>query len=621
MTSGGEGPDEIKLDTFWKGQRLTPRHLRVYDVDLGPRRAWTADSTLGITEVSAESLLPTGEDKGRETSASTAHAKSTLPRESLGSLRNEEPHLQWAKEHYGSLRRLRLPDESEDSRRVRWIHVSSKFPDDLQGVFLGLSDWRSNERATLDAFRQVEKSVRTNERFSHHGRFFTPFVQPLCTRSTTATDAEYQPILACFPFLDWTVYPGPTPPLRFQIDDRAKWASAARSNHPFCSLLQHYYYLEDTADRERSQVYTKHKPWNNDRELDIRIKRFYHQHPTGLGVDELWMLVIDRKHIVTFSSNQTWKRRWPQLQLADRIADISFQLLRVSFEDLEQEHLYNAMMHAIVCIHGAVSLSHRGFWTALPLPCVERYAGYFGHLKFRLYRAPSTKLVLDLLQLQDELTIVIQVIKNQIKTILKLESLFQPLSEITASPIKRQSMSKGADSPYSPVDASPGTSAPVADIIDKLRRDMDDLTELRTNTSELVNRTVQLVNLRQEDHGQAILVFTLVTVIFLPLSFLSSFFGMNVSDIRGMQNTQWVFWSAAVVLTASVVGMSCALAFYGSRLMEWFVIWRESNWFNMDVRARLRRRPPTPTTGSTSPQQGFTVLDASRVEPSFKPSW
>ncbi|KAL8703497.1 MAG: hypothetical protein Q9225_008116, partial [Loekoesia sp. 1 TL-2023] len=58
----------------------------------------------------------------------------------------------------------------------------------------------------------------------------------------------------------------------------------------------------------------------------------------------------------------------------------------------------------------------------------------------------------------------------------------------------------------------------------------------------------------------AILVFTIVTIIFLPLSFVSSFFGMNTSDIRDMTTPQWAFWASAVPLTAVVVGVSIFVA-------------------------------------------------------------
>ena len=74
-------------------------------------------------------------------------------------------------------------------------------------------------------------------------------------------------MLASFPFLDWTVYPGPPPSPRFQVDDRLEHPAAKFMGHPLRSLLQYYYRLEDTSDREKSQVYTRHKPWNTNREM------------------------------------------------------------------------------------------------------------------------------------------------------------------------------------------------------------------------------------------------------------------------------------------------------------------------------------------------------------------
>jgi hypothetical protein len=55
---------------------------------------------------------------------------------------------------------------------------------------------------------------------------------------------------------------------------------------------------------------------------------------------------------------------------------------------------------------------------------------------------------------------------------------------------------------------------------------------------------------RQEN---AILVFTIVTIVFLPLSFVSSVFGMNTKDIRDMPYNQWAYWAAGVPLTVLVV--------------------------------------------------------------------
>lgn len=57
---------------------------------------------------------------------------------------------------------------------------------------------------------------------------------------------------------------------------------------------------------------------------------------------------------------------------------------------------------------------------------------------------------------------------------------------------------------------------------------------------------------RQE---RAIYAFTMVTVIFLPLSSVASIFGMNSSDIRDMELGQWVYWATALPVTALVMVM------------------------------------------------------------------
>jgi uncharacterized membrane protein len=57
----------------------------------------------------------------------------------------------------------------------------------------------------------------------------------------------------------------------------------------------------------------------------------------------------------------------------------------------------------------------------------------------------------------------------------------------------------------------------------------------------------------QDWRDNAAVVFTIITVIFLPLSFVASVFGMNTSDVRNMELTQWVFWTCAIVFTVIVV--------------------------------------------------------------------
>lgn len=159
-----------------------------------------------------------------------------------------------------------------------------------------------------------------------------PFSQALQSAPVGAEKNLY-PMLLVAPFLDWSVL-GSTPPLRFQVDRREGFRSARSSVHSLRSVLQHFYRLEDTSDREGSQVFAKHKPWsmyNNvvrnakttmltlllfasgtDRELDLRVRQWYGHYPTALSVDEIVSKTIGRT--VGFElERHTWYA-WPLFQ-------------------------------------------------------------------------------------------------------------------------------------------------------------------------------------------------------------------------------------------------------------------------------------------------------------------
>lgn len=65
-----------------------------------------------------------------------------------------------------------------------------------------------------------------------------------------------------------------------------------------------------------------------------------------------------------------------------------------------------------------------------------------------------------------------------------------------------------------------------------------------------------MIDSNKDRQEAAIYAFTIVTIIFLPLSFVSGFLGMNTSDMRNMSQKQWVFWAAAIPLTLVIVIIS-----------------------------------------------------------------
>lgn len=60
---------------------------------------------------------------------------------------------------------------------------------------------------------------------------------------------------------------------------------------------------------------------------------------------------------------------------------------------------------------------------------------------------------------------------------------------------------------------------------------------------------------------KAIFVFTTVTIIFLPLSFFTSYFGMNLKGIVGTDYTEVYFWKVGGSVSITIILIVCLLAF------------------------------------------------------------
>jgi len=112
----------------------------------------------------------------------------------------------------------------------------------------------------------------------------------------------------------------------------------------------------------------------------------------------------------------------------------------------------------------------------------------------------------------------------------------------------------------------------LAGVVQSLDVFSSELSEYELSCTRLSKLTAQQVELEMENQGKAILVFTIVTLIFLPLSFVTSFLGMNVSDIRTMERGQSVFWIAGLSLTALVVSLSFLAAFYSEQIRKTFEV-------------------------------------------------
>ncbi|KAF4628859.1 hypothetical protein G7Y89_g9299 [Cudoniella acicularis] len=77
--------------------------------------------------------------------------------------------------------------------------------------------------------------------------------------------------------------------------------------------------------------------------------------------------------------------------------------------------------------------------------------------------------------------------------------------------------------------------------------------EMNIRASELETWNIQKIDYSKDRQEAAIYAFTIVTIIFLPLSTVAGILGMNTNDVRNMDFDQWVFWATALPLTVIIL--------------------------------------------------------------------
>lgn len=107
-------------------------------------------------------------------------------------------------------------------------------------------------------------------------------------------------------------------------------------------------------------------------------------------------------------------------------------------------------------------------------------------------------------------------------------------------------------------------------LLSHLRAENEEYTFRKGECPPMIDRTSQSIDIGENDSNKAIFVFTLVTVIFLPLSFVTSYLGMNTEDIRDTDATQDLFWEIALPLTAGIMIVLFWVAYRAESFRIWF---------------------------------------------------
>ncbi|OCL04161.1 hypothetical protein AOQ84DRAFT_391740 [Glonium stellatum] len=184
------------------------------------------------------------------------------------------------------------------------------------------------------------------------------------------------------------------------------------------------------------------------------------------------------------------------------------------------------------------------------------YVEFFSMLRFQVNHHPRKRLLRDINLLQEELSALDTVNQWQKNAI---QNYFAILDEKT---YRRSNGRRSYVYSYE------------KNLIDSILRHLNtnhaEYIDLVDACRPLTDKSKQSIEINEEDHGKAILVFTVVTVIFLPLSFVTSYLGMNTYDIRNMNNKQSLFWAIAIPLTCVVMAVILGIAYNGDQL-RWLI--------------------------------------------------
>ena len=163
---------------------------------------------------------------------------------------------------------------------------------------------------------------------------------------------------------------------------------------------------------------------------------------------------------------------------------------------------------------------------------------------------------------QDEVAVVNRVLKEQYDVLFSLRKSLDPTS------FRSPSIARKLRYQYE--------CKAIGKVLATIEEHLKNCFELQERAKELAVRNVQLVETRQDDQSRAVFVFTIVTVIFLPLSFIAGFFGMNFNSITNSTYEVRHFWEIAVPVTVVIFILCAVFAVKGELVFVWFS--RCSNW-------------------------------------------
>lgn len=114
--------------------------------------------------------------------------------------------------------------------------------------------------------------------------------------------------------------------------------------------------------------------------------------------------------------------------------------------------------------------------------------------------------------------------------------------------------------------------------LESMRNDAEYTHKMLLDLLDLKQKTAALEEARStSQQGKVVMLFTIVTIIFLPLSFFTSYFGQNISEITGDDKnpTAGEVWRYGAPISAVIILLALLVAYYIHKSGQGNLFWRK----------------------------------------------
>ncbi|KAK9465961.1 hypothetical protein V1512DRAFT_209473, partial [Lipomyces arxii] len=261
--------------------------------------------------------------------------------------------------------------------------------------------------------------------------------------------------------------------------------------------------------------------WNNPRigQDSISPKRSLEDYHEVVAVEQVSIFLIENHTVISFFEASAEDVEGPILS---RIASNS-TLLR---EYPEPSLLLQAILDGIVDI---------------ALKIISEYQRYISELQTSILTNPKVSHTRDLHILSEELSMLRSTLMPIYTLVQNLRDHASLKHEIGTT---ERVLAGGQISEFSKLY--------LADVADHVVSFTDNLDLMRHTTENMINLIFNTMSVQE---NEAMRQLTLVTIVFLPLTFLTGYFGMNFRTFGALDHNTMYFWSIAIPVTVLVCGL------------------------------------------------------------------